>query len=134
MELKYCPSIIPDKGKYQMDHIIKKLPIRNKSYFTTHQNYEKPYNISGPIPSVKKWNYAKLENPGLNFCFMNSAIQFVLAIEPLSHLLFNEYCKKYSKTESFLSEYERLQIINNQNKSKLQEKEAIKFFIIEFTN
>ena len=132
MELKYCPSIIPDKGIYQMDQIIKKLPISNKNYFTTHQNYEKPYNISGPILSVKKWNYAKLENPGLNFCFMNSAIQFVLAIEQLSHLLLNEYCKKYCKTESFLSEYERLQIINNQNKSKLQEKEAIKFFIIEF--
>ena len=132
MELKNCQSIKPDKGIYHIDPSIKNFPSSNTNYSITKRNYEKSYNIIGTIPSVQKWNYAKLENPCLNFCFMNSAIQFILAIKPLSNLLCKGYSKKYSKTESFLSESEKIEILNDQNMSILPQKEAMKFFIIEF--
>ena len=35
-------------------------------------------------PTIKNLNDAKLENPGLNLCFMNTAVQLIISMKPLS--------------------------------------------------
>ena len=85
-----------------------------------------------PSISCQNSNYAKLENPGLNLCFMNTAIQFVLSVKPLSDLLCYRYCNTFCKNDTFLNENEKIEILNDPNKSIPPEKVAIKFFLIEF--
>ena len=84
------------------------------------------------IVSIQNLNYTKLENPGLNLCFMNSAIQLIISIKPLSDLLCYGYCKTYCKNDTFLSENEKIEILNDPNKAIPPEKVAMKFFLIEF--
>ena len=68
--------------------------------------------------------FAKLKNPGLNLCFLNSAIQFILSIQPIVDLLTQEHVKnnrterclsqeyltKYYSEISFLHEFEELDV------------------------
>ena len=60
------------------------------------------------IVSIQNLNYTKLENPGLNFCFMNSAIQYMISIEPLSDLICYGYCKLFAKIIVFLVKTKKL--------------------------
>ena len=55
--------------------------------------------------------YAKLENPNLNLCFINSAIQFILSIEPLADLISCSYIRNYDFDQNFLREFENLAIL-----------------------
>ena len=39
---------------------------------------------SNKTSTIQNLNYAKLENPGLNLCFMNTAVQLIISMKPLS--------------------------------------------------
>ena len=106
-ESKKFQSKVHKKGLNLIDQSIHTLPSSyniDLNFKTIKCNYAELDNIIGTIPSTKKCNYAKLENPGLNFCFINSSIQLILAIKPLSDLLCYEYCKSYCKNDTFLCE------------------------------
>ena len=76
--------------------------------------------------------FAKLENPGLNLCFLNSAIQLILSIEPIADLLTHqhvnnnrterslskEYLTKYYYEIPFLCEFEAIAVSMLKNSSK----------------
>ena len=82
--------------------------------------------------NVNEWNYTKLENPGLNLCFLNSAVQFILSIKPLTDLLCCQYVKNHCRNSTFLSEFEQLEMIENANQSISLITLAKKNFLFEF--
>ena len=62
--------------------------------------------------------YAKLDNPGLNLCFINSAIQFILSIDPLADLISCSYIQNYALNQNFLKEFENLAMLMLKNPSE----------------
>ena len=62
--------------------------------------------------------YTKLENPKLNLCFIYSAIQFILSIEPLADLISCSYIRNYDFDQNFLREFENLALLMLKNPSK----------------
>ena len=54
--------------------------------------YTKKSNNNELVSTI--FPFAKLKNPGLNLCFLNSAIQFILSIKPIADLLSQEHIKK----------------------------------------
>ena len=83
-----------------------------------YPNITKSYENFDDLSSIYSnidCDYAKLENPGINFCFLNSAVQFILSIKPLADLLNFEYVKNYCSSNTFLNEYEQLELIENPN-------------------
>ena len=84
----------------------------NSNILKSYENFD---DLSSSNSSVDEWDYAKLENPGLNICFLNSAVQFILTIKPLADLLNFEYVKKYCSSNTFLNEFEQLELIENPN-------------------
>ena len=73
-----------------------------------------------------------MENPGLNLCFINSAVQFILSIKSLSDLICFEHVKKYCKTTTFLSEFEQIERLQNPNQPISPITFAKKNFLYEF--
>ena len=94
--------------------------------------YEKIDDHVNINSSIEKWNYAKLENPGLNVCFLNSAVQFILSIKPLADILCNKYVKNHCKNTTFLSEFEQFEIFENPNKPISSLPLAKTNFLLEF--
>ena len=82
-------------------------------------------------PEIKN-NYAKLENPGINICFLNAAVQFILSIKSLSVLICFEYVRKYCKISTFLSEIEQIEMLENPNKPITPITFAKRDFLYEF--
>ena len=62
--------------------------------------------------------YAKLDNPSVNLCFINSAIQFVLSLEPLVDLISCSYVRNYALNQSFLKEFENIAMLMLKNPSE----------------
>ena len=83
-------------------------------------------------PSVQKWNCSKLENPNLNICFLNSTIQFIISIEAIADILCYEYIKKYCRRSSFLTESEKIEMLQNPNQAISLANLAKKIFLNEF--
>ena len=82
--------------------------------------------------TIMKNYFAKLENPGINICFLNTAIQFILSIKSLSELICFGYVRKFCKTSTFLSEFEQLEMLENPNQSISEITVAKKDFLYEF--
>ena len=115
--------------------LIETLSISSKIDFNpnkTSGNYAKSDYVRCKNPSVQKWHCAKLENPKLNICFLNAAVQFILSIKSLSDLLCFEYVRKYCKTITFISEFEQLEMLENPNQSISPFTLAKKNFLREF--
>ena len=82
--------------------------------------------------AMSKFPFAKLKNPGINLCFLNSAIQLILSIQPIADLLVqqhvknnrterclsHEYVTKYYSQIPFLYEFEALAVSMLKNPSK----------------
>ena len=70
--------------------LVNKIKILEKNdIFHNVDNNEKltKQKINKKTQRVIKNSYAKLENPGLNICFLNAAVQFILSIKSLSDLI-----------------------------------------------
>ena len=115
-----------------IDQNKKTLPIISKTNYGKTKCYKNFDDLVNTNSNINKFNYAKLENPGLNICFLNSAVQFVLSIKPLADILCNEYVKNYCKNTTFLSEFEQLEMIENPNRSISPIILAKKNFLFEF--
>ena len=125
---------INKKSKLPTDKNIKPFPIISQMglKFNMTKYHEKLDNIKDINSSIIECDYARLQNPGLNICFLNSAVQFILSIKPLADLLCCQYVEKFCKSETFLSEYERLEIFENPNQSISTVTLAKKNFLKEF--
>ena len=117
-----------------VDQSIKTSPIVSKIEIksSTTKSHEGFYNLTGINSSINNWGYAKLENPNMNICFLNSAVQFIISIKPIADLLCYEYAKKYCNRNTFLSDLERIEILENPNQPISPETLAKKSFLIEF--
>ena len=134
---KTVNTFFQQKSSYPKDYEQTSIHVSDVAHLKTCWNpgegncFNEQPNIKSII-SIHNWTYAKLENPGLNLCFINSAIQLILSVKPLSDLLFYGYCKRYCKNDTFLSEDEKIEILNDPNKSITPEKQAMTCFLIEF--
>ena len=127
-------SKINKKSKLSTDKNIKPSLIINKMGLEFNiTKYHKEFNNLKDInSSIIECEYARLINPGLNICFLNSAVQFIISIKPLADLLCCEYVEKFCRSQTFLSEYERVEIFENPNQSVSPVKLAKKNFLNEF--
>ena len=133
IESTNCQFDIKQKGVLLVEQSFKKLPFISKTslYQNIKKSHEKVDDLSSTYSNIEM-DYAKLENPGLNFCFLNSAVQFILSIKPLADLLNLEYVKKYCSSNTFLNEFEQLELIENPNRSIFPLTLAKKNFLFEF--
>ena len=129
-------------------HFSEGVHIRNDETVKINRNFENLENallkITKPKKRVKKcltnnnkitmsnFPFAKLNNPGLNLCFLNSAIQLILSIQPIADLLMQqhvtnnqterclsqEYLTNYYFEIPFLYEFEALAVSMLKNPSK----------------
>ena len=127
-------SKINKKSKLSTDKNIKPSQIISQMGLEFNiTKYHKEFNNLKDInSSVIECEYARLINPGLNICFLNSAVQFIISIKPLADLLCCEYVEKFCRSQTFLSEYERVEIFENPNQSISPVKLAKKNFLNEF--
>ena len=133
--------LINDGGKRKISGIVKSSIIRNT--IKTKENNDINHNVNNKNKGTKnqkklrkqtiiKNSFTKLENPGLNLCFLNAAVQFILSIKSLSDLICFEYVRKYCKTSTFLSDFEQFEMFDNPNQPVSPLTVAKKDFLFEF--
>ena len=87
-----------NKNFGNIENAIVKIKKPKKRIIKYHTNYLNNNKIS-----KTNFPFAKLKNPGLNLCFLNSAIQLILSIQPIADLLQQQYVKN-NFTEKCLSQ------------------------------
>ena len=140
--LKKKNGLGKNNAKRKITDIVKFTKRKNKKKIIIENNniYHNVDNNKIIIKQIKnkenqpviKINYAKLENPGLNLCFLNAAVQFILSIKSLSGLICFQYVRKYCKARTFLSEIEQLEMLENPNQPISPITFAKKKFLCEF--
>ena len=141
LDWKDKTRLINDGGKRKISGIVKSSIIRNT--IKTKENNDINHNVNNKNKGTKnqkklrkqtiiKNSFTKLENPGLNLCFLNAAVQFILSIKSLSDLICFEYVRKYCKTSTFLSDFEQFEMFDNPNQPVSPLTLAKKDFLFEF--
>ena len=116
-----------NKNFGNIDNKIVKIKKSKKRMRKCHTNFLNNNKISRT-----NFPFAKLKNPGLNLCFLNSAIQLILSIQPIADLLMQqhvknnftemclsqEYLREYYSEILFLYEFETLAVSMLKNLTK----------------
>ena len=141
LDSKDKTRLINDGGKRKISGIVKSSIVRNT--IKRKENNDIIHSVNNKNKGTKnqkklrkqtiiKNSFTKLENPGLNLCFLNAAVQFILSIKSLSDLICFEYVRKYCKTSTFLSDFEQFEMFDNPNQPVSPLTVAKKDFLFEF--